>query len=228
MQLGFVSAILGDFSLDEVLAFAADEGFSCIEPMRRPPNGSDRRYTGVSHIDVTNLNDDQAGRIRDLSSKHGVALSGLGYYPNPLDPDAEHRRIVIEHLKKVINAAPRLGVGIVNTFIGKDHTKSTEANWPMFRSVWPDIVKHAEAVGVSLGLENCPMLFSQNDWPGGKNLTTSPAIWRTIFNEIPSPRLGLNFDPSHLIWQQIDYVRCVREFGSAHRSRPRQGHPHRP
>jgi sugar phosphate isomerase/epimerase len=213
MQLGFVSAILGDLSFSDVLAFAADEGFGCVEPMCWPPGGADRRYAGVSHIDVTHFSQDDAGQILDLTRKHGVALSGLGYYPNPLDPDADHRRVVIDHLKKVIDAAARLDVGVVNTFIGRDQTKSVEDNWPTFQAVWPDIVRHAEHAGVNIGLENCPMLFSRDEWPGGRNLAVSPALWNAIFAAIPSPRLGLNFDPSHLVWQHIDYVRCVREFG---------------
>jgi sugar phosphate isomerase/epimerase len=213
MQLGFVSAILGDLSFKDVLAFAADEGFACVEPMCWPPGGADRRYAGVSHIDVTRFSQDDAGRILDLGRQHGVALSGLGYYPNPLDADADHRRVVIDHLKKVIDAAARLGVGVVNTFIGRDQTKSVEDNWPIFQMVWPDIVHHAESAGVNIGLENCPMLFSRDEWPGGRNLAVAPALWSAIFDAIPSARLGLNFDPSHLVWQHIDYVRCVRDFG---------------
>jgi sugar phosphate isomerase/epimerase len=214
MQLGFVSAILGELKLEDVLAFAADEGFACVELMCWPVGGRERRYAGVTHIDVTNFGDDQAGRIQDLARRHGVAISGLGYYPNPLDPDAEHRRVVIDHLKRVISAAPKLGVRLVNTFIGRDPSLSVEANWSMFQSVWPGIVEHAESCGVSLGIENCPMLFSRDEWPGGKNLAISPAIWQGIFQEIPSPHLGLNFDPSHLVWQHIDYVRCIRDFGN--------------
>jgi sugar phosphate isomerase/epimerase len=213
MQLGFVSAILGDLSLPEVLAFAADEGFACVEVMCWPRGGSDRRYAGVTHLDVNQLDNEQVERVRELVRTHGVAISGLGYYPNPLHPDPEHRRVVCEHLKKVIRAAPRIGVSVVNTFIGRDPNQKVDANWPVFRSVWPDLIKEAESAGVNLGLENCPMLFSIDEWPGGKNLAVSPDIWRTIFKELPSTRLGLNFDPSHLIWQHIDYVRCVREFG---------------
>jgi sugar phosphate isomerase/epimerase len=213
MQLGFVSAILGELTFEDVLKFAADEGFACVEPMCWPKGGADRRYAGVTHLDVTNFGDQEAGRIRDLVQKHGVAISGLGYYPNPLDPNPDHRRVVVEHLKKVIRAAPRLNVRVVNTFIGRDPAKSGEANWPVFQSAWPDIVHEAEGEGVHLALENCPMLFSQDEWPGGKNLATSPALWQAIFEAIPSPHLGLNFDPSHLVWQQIDYVRCIREFG---------------
>jgi sugar phosphate isomerase/epimerase len=213
MQLGFVSAILPEMSLDEVLAFAADEGFGCVEVMCWPPGGADRRYAGVTHLDVSNLGFDQVGRIRELVALRGVALSGLGYYPNPLDPNPEHRQTVIEHLKKVIKAAPRVGVRQVNTFIGRDWHKSIEDNWPQFLETWPDIIHFAEQEGVNIGIENCPMLFTNDEWPGGKNLAISPAVWQAMFDAIPSPHFGLNFDPSHLIWQHIDYVRCVRDFG---------------
>ncbi|HKB40997.1 MAG TPA: sugar phosphate isomerase/epimerase [Gemmataceae bacterium] len=212
MQLGFVTALFGDLSLDEVFAFAADEGFACVELMCWPPGKADRRYAGVTHVDVTRL-DEQADHVRELVKRSGVSISGLGYYPNPLDPEEAHRRVVIEHLKRVITAAARLGVGVVNTFIGRDLTKSVEDNWPLFRAVWPDVVRHAEVSGVRIGLENCPMLFTRDEWPGGKNLAISPAVWRTIFQEIPSGYLGLNLDPSHLVWLHIDEARCVREFG---------------
>ena len=213
MQLGFVSAILPDLSLDDVLKFAADEGYACVEVMCWPPGGASRRYAGVTHIDVTSLSDAEAARIRELSRTRGVAISGLGYYPNPLDPDAAHRRVVVDHLKAVIRAAPKLGVGVVNTFIGRDWTKSIDGNWPLFDEVWPDIANCAEDAGVKIGIENCPMIFSKDEWPGGKNLAVSPAVWRRLFAEFSDGTLGLNFDPSHLVFQHIDYVRAIREFG---------------
>jgi sugar phosphate isomerase/epimerase len=213
MHIGFVSAIFPDLALEDVLTFAADEGFDCIELMCWPPGGADRRYAGVTHLDVTKLGNADAGRIRDLVARHGVAISGLGYYPNPLDPDPSHRWTVIEHLRRVISAAPRIDVRVVNTFIGRDPARSVEDNWPLLLETWPDIVQHAEREGVCLGIENCPMLFSRDEWPGGKNLATTPAVWQALFEAIPSPHLGLNFDPSHLVWQHIDYVRCVRDFG---------------
>lgn len=213
MQLGFVSAILGDLSLSDVLAFASDEGYACVELMCWPPGRADRRYAGVTHLDVTNLNDDETGRIHELLRKTGVSISGLGYYPNPLDPAAEHRQHVVEHLKKVIAAAARLGVGVVNTFIGRDQSHPLEHSWDLFRAVWPDIVTCAERHRIQLGIENCPMLFTKDEWPGGKNLAMSPAVWRSLFSEIPSRNLGLNLDPSHLVWLHIDPARCIREFG---------------
>jgi sugar phosphate isomerase/epimerase len=213
MQLGFVSAILGDQSLEQVMSFAQEEGFHCVELMCWPASGEQRRYAGVSHLDVANLSDERVGQVRDLVRRTGVGISGLGYYPNPLHPDPEHRRVVKEHLHRVIDAAPRLGVGVVNTFIGRDWQQSAEANWPMVQAVWPDLVRHAEHAGVKLGIENCPMLFSPDEWPGGKNLAVSPEIWSKLFELFPSQNLGVNFDPSHLVWQFIDYARCIREFG---------------
>jgi sugar phosphate isomerase/epimerase len=213
MKLGFVSAILGELTLEQVLAFAAEEGFGCVELMCWPRGGADRRYAGTCHLDVSEFNDIQAQHTRDLVRIHGVAISGLGYYPNPLDPDRDHRTKVVEHLKKVIRAAPQIGVSIVNTFVGRDPNKSVEQNWTLLREVWPSIITEAEKVGVRIGIENCPMLFSEDEWPGGKNLAVSPRIWRRLFEEFNGKPIGLNFDPSHLIWQQIDCVRCIKEFG---------------
>ena len=220
MQLGFVSAILGDLPFEEVLAFAADEGFACVEPMCWPVGKADRRYAGVTHIDVTDFTDDSADELRDLLRIHGVGLSGLGYYPNPLDPDAAHRRMVGDHLVKVIRAAAKLGVRVVNTFIGRDPSATVEASLEQVQKVWPPILAEAKAAGVRIGIEHCPMLFSDNEWPGGKNLATSPAIWRRLFEMFPDGTLGLNFDPSHLVWQSIDCARALREFG------PRIVHAH--
>ena len=213
MQLGFVSAILGEQSLEEVLTFARDEGFACVELMCWPAGAADRRYAGVTHLDVSDFSAERAGRTRELLAKYGVAVSGLGYYPNPLDPDPNHRRMVAEHLGKVMDAAGRLGVPVVNTFVGRDPAKSIEAQWPLVLEVWPPLLRRAEAAGVKVGIENCPMLFSKDEWPGGKNLAVAPAVWSGLLRELPSAALGLNFDPSHLVWQRIDYVRAIREFG---------------
>jgi sugar phosphate isomerase/epimerase len=212
IQLGFVSAILAELGFEEVVSFAADQGFSCVELMCWPHAKAERRYAGVTHIDVEAVGAAEVARIRKFLAEKKVAISGLGYYPNPLDPDEEKAAYFRDHLKKVIDAAAALGVGVVNTFIGRDPAKSVEENFKRFAAVWPGLVRHAEAKGVKIGIENCPMLFSQDEWPGGRNLAVSPAIWRRMFAEIPSKSFGLNLDPSHLLWQQIDCVRPVYEF----------------
>jgi sugar phosphate isomerase/epimerase len=212
MQLGFVSAILPDLSLQEVVRFAAHEGFSCVELMCWPKGKAERRYAGVTHIDAADFAEPDAAEVNDLLVAAGVTISGLGYYPNPLAPDRDEAQVYIDHLKRVISAAGLLGVGVVNTFIGRDSSRSVEDNWPRFREVWAPLVKEAEEHGVRIGIENCPMLFTADEWPGGKNLAHCPAIWRRMFEAIPSASFGLNYDPSHLVWQQIDYVAPVWEF----------------
>jgi sugar phosphate isomerase/epimerase len=212
MQLGFVTAILPDQSLEEVLRFAAAERYDCVEVMCWPPGKATRRYAGVTHIDVTDLSQAQADDIRALSEKHRVGVSALGYYPNLLSGDAEEAAVALKHLKRVIAAAPLLGLKNVNTFIGADHRLPLEQNFARFKQVWPDLVRYAEDYGVYVGIENCPMLFTLDEWPSGKNLAYSPRIWRRMFEEVPSDRFGLNYDPSHLVWQMMDYLAPLFEF----------------
>jgi sugar phosphate isomerase/epimerase len=212
MKLGFVSAILPEYTLEQVLSFAAQAGFSSVELMCWPPGKSERRYAGVTHLDAVNLAAEGVKHVHDLLAKHHVAISGLGYYPNPLSSEAREAEVAIAHLRTVIDAASALGVGVVNTFVGRDPALSVEGNWPRFLEVWRPIIAHAEKKGVKIGIENCPMLFTADEWPGGKNLATSPAVWRRMFHDIPSRNFGLNFDPSHFVWQQMDYVAPLVEF----------------
>jgi sugar phosphate isomerase/epimerase len=214
MKLGFVSAILPELPLEEVLDFAGETGFDCVELMCWPKGKAERRYAGVTHLDVAKFGKAEAARVEALCMETGVDISGLGYYPNPLTPDPTEAKVYIDHIKKVIRAAELLGINQMNTFVGRDWTKSVEANWPQFKKVWKPLVQFAEKRGVRIGIENCPMLFSNDEWPGGKNLAHSPAVWRRMFEEIPSPNFGLNYDPSHLVWQQIDPIRPVWEFAS--------------
>jgi sugar phosphate isomerase/epimerase len=212
MKLGFVSAILPEYSLEQVLQFARQERFSSVELMCWPPGKAERRYAGVTHIDVTSLSPDSVKKIQDLLALHQVEISGLGYYPNPLSPEKAEAEVAVAHLRRVIDAAAALSVGLVNTFVGREPALSVDANWPRMLETWRPLIAHAEAKGVKIGIENCPMLFGADEWPGGKNLATTPAIWRRLFHDIPSPNFGLNFDPSHLIWQQMDYIAPLGEF----------------
>ncbi len=212
IKLGFVSAILADQTFEKVISFAAQTGYSCVEIMCWPVGKAERRYAGVTHIDVADLSKKKIDEIHDTLERKGVTISGLGYYPNPLEADKKNARHYVTHIKKVIDAARRLGLENINTFIGRDHLSSVEDNFKRFKKVWPGIVNYAEKRGVKIGIENCPMFFTDDEWPGGKNLASSPAIWRRMFEEIPSPNFGLNYDPSHLVWQFIDYIRPIYEF----------------
>jgi len=212
MQLGFVSAIVPELSLDQVLDLASTIGYQTVEVMCWPPSKADRRYAGITHVNVLELDESSVRRIRSKLENTGVSISGLGYYPNCLDHNIEQAEKSCEHLKKVISAAPRLGLTQVNTFIGRDHTKSVDENWPRMLETWKPIVELAEKQGVRIGIENCPMLFTADEWPGGKNLASSPAIWRRLFADLDSPNLGLNYDPSHLVFQHMDYLAPMRQF----------------
>lgn len=212
MQLGFVTAILPDLSLEDVLRFAAEEDYDCVEVMCWPPGKAERRYAGVTHIDVVGLTPAKADDINALCQRYGVRISALGYYPNLLSDDAAQAELALAHLRRVIDAAPLLGLKNVNTFIGADHRRPLEENFARFEKVWPDLIRYAEDRNVYIGIENCPMLFTRDEWPSGKNLAYSPRIWRRMFEVIPSPHFGLNYDPSHLVWQMMDYVRPIYEF----------------
>lgn len=211
MQLGFVSAILPDLTFEATVQTASELGFSYIEAMCWPIGKAERRYAGVTHLDVTDFSPEKATHTRAVLEKHGVSLSALGYYPNPLCADETEAVAAISHLHRVIEAAALLGLG-VNTFIGRDPQKSLRDNWALFDERWPAIIRFAEEKGVKVAIENCPMLFSPDEWPGGKNMAVSPKIWREMFERIDSPYFGLNYDPSHLVWQFIDESAPLAEF----------------
>lgn len=214
MKLGFVSAILDGWTYEEMMDTAAGMGFSCVEVACWPQGKAERRYAGVSHIDVDRVLEDESyvRHIQDYAAEKNVQISSLAFYPNTMDADLEKRAAAVAHLKNVIRASARLGVGLVTTFIGRDSSKTVEENLELLKEVWPPILKLAEEQNVRIGIENCPMLFDASQWPGGQNLMTTPAIWRQVFSILDSPNLGLNYDPSHFVWQQIDYIRPLYEF----------------
>lgn len=212
MKMGLVSAILDGWNFEEMIDTVSEMGFQCVEVACWPQGKAERRYAGVSHIDVAELDDDKAAYILNYCKQKHVEISSLAFYPNTMDGDLEKRNHNITHLKKVIAASAKLGVNMVTTFIGRDQTKSVEENIELFREIWPDIIAYAAERGVKVAIENCPMLFGRDQWPGGQNLMTTPAIWRKLFAIIDSPYFGINYDPSHFIWQQMDYIKPIYEF----------------
>lgn len=212
MKLGFITAICEGMTFEEVVDFASENSLECLEVACWPAGGAKRRYAGVSHIDVAAMNEEKAVYIRSLCQRKGVEISSLAYYPNTMDPDPEKRNAYIEHLYKLIDASAMLDVNMITTFVGRDPKKTVSENLELVREVWPPIVAYAEKKGVRIAIENCPMLFTEDEWPGGQNLMTSPANWRKVFEIIDSPNFGLNYDPSHFIWQRIDYIKPLYEF----------------
>lgn len=214
MKIGFVSSILDGWGYEEMIDVAAQQGFDCVEVACWPQGKAERRYAGVSHIDVQAvLNDDAyTRRVLDYAKAKNIAISSLAYYPNTLDADLQKRADTVQHLQNVIRASAKLGVNMVTTFIGRDQQRNVEENLRIVQQVWPPILQLAEQLGVKIAIENCPMLFGPQQWPGGQNLMTSPKNWQRVFEVLPSNNLGINFDPSHYVWQMMDYIRPIYQF----------------
>lgn len=212
MQLGLVSAILDQSDFYEMIDIVAENGLDCVEVACWPAGKAERRYAGVSHIDTENLTKEQAEKYQAYAAEKKVALSALAYYPNPLDEDLEKRQLVIDHIYSVIDAAKLMEINLVTTFIGRMPSKTISENLKEVEKVWKPILAYAEKQKVKIAIENCPMLFTEDEWPGGQNLMTTPALFRKIFDLLDSEYLGLNFDPSHFVWQQMDYLAPIYEF----------------
>lgn len=212
MKLGFISAILENDSFEEMIDEASRLGYQCVEVACWPMGKSERRYAGVSHIDVDTLTDEKVSYIKKYCTEKNVEISSLAFYPNPMDGDVEKRNANIKHLKKIIIASAKLGVNMVTTFVGRDQYKTVEENIELFKTIWPEIIKLAEENKVKVAIENCPMLFGKDQWPGGQNLATTPKILKQLFEIIDSEYFGLNYDPSHFVWQQMDYIKPLYTF----------------
>jgi sugar phosphate isomerase/epimerase len=212
MKLGVVSAILDQSSFEEMIDIVAENGMDCVEVACWPAGKAERRYAGVSHINTENLTQSKADEYVNYAKNKGVEISSLAYYPNPLDENLEKREEIIKHLYSLIDASKLMGVNLVTTFLGRMPSKSVSENLIEVKKVWEPIIKYAEQNQVQIAIENCPMLFTEDEWPGGQNIMTSPAIFRKVFQMLDSEYFGLNFDPSHFVWQQMDYIKPLYEF----------------
>lgn len=212
MKLGLLTAAFPELKLEEIARWAAENGFESLEITCWPYEKAARRYAGVTHINVDGITPQTSKEIRAMLKNYGLDISAMAYYPNPLQADLIKRNSEIEHIKKVILAAELLDVSVVGTFVGNDKNKTDVQNLEEYAKVWPAIVKFAKEHGRKIGIENCPMFFSYDEWPNGNNLAHTPALWRKMWEIIPDDNFGLNLDPSHLILQMIDIERVVREF----------------
>ena len=211
IHFGLLTAILDGWSFEEAVDTAAEMGFECLEVACWPAGKAERRYAGVSHIDAERVLEDDAYAeyVKQYVADRGMHISSLAFYPNTMDPDLSKRAAAIDHLKALIKASAKLGVNLVTTFIGRDQHKTVEENLALFQEIWPPIIRLAEENNVKIGIENCPMLFGADQWPGGQNLMCTPVLFRKLFELCPSPNFGLNFDPSHYVWQGLDYIQTV-------------------
>ncbi|GAA2060820.1 sugar phosphate isomerase/epimerase [Catenulispora yoronensis] len=205
MKLGFLTACLPQLPLADIAAWASENDYQALEVAVWPKVGG--RDFEASHIDVAHFDDAQADDVRALFDKHGLALSSLAYYENNLHPDVERREEIAAHLLHAVDAAARLGVETVGTFIGRHPGLSVKENAELAERTFPRLVDYAGERGVKIIIENCVMEgWHPDGYPG--NIAYSPELWEWMF----SLGLYLNYDPSHLLWIGIDPVTALKPY----------------
>ena len=190
MEIGFTSWFFEESSDEQVFAFAAENGLSGIQ--------------------WDNVSGDVAQMRRLMERYPQVRVHCLGRFQNYLVGSAEERAQMAKQLRGDIEVAAKLGIEVVELEAGRDPWKTVEENIPLFMETFGPAVELAEELGVKLAMENRPQ---PQYWPAWGNLANTVENMRRLFEAIPSPALGLAFDPSHFVWLGIDYIAAVHEFG---------------
>lgn len=211
MKLGFLTGCLNMLSLEEVVKWSGENKFGALEISSWPPANT-RDYSGT-HLNVNDFDAAKAGEVKSLFDQNGLEIACLTYCENNLHHDLSKREFYHAHLRKVIDAANLLGVQNVSTFIGRDHTLTLDENVAEAARVFPAILDYAKERNVRLAIENCPMPGWDMEGLVG-NIAFSPAMWDKLFNAIPHDNLGINMDPSHLYFMEIDHLAAVRDYAS--------------
>jgi sugar phosphate isomerase/epimerase len=211
MKLGFLTACVPQLSLDTIVPWAAEGGFKAIELAAWPVRTS--RDFQARQINAARFTRDDAARVKELLARHSMIISAMAYYDNNRDPDRRKRKYCLDHLRSVIKAAELLDVPLVGTFVGGRADRTPGENIREIGKVFRDLTAFAGDHNVRVMIENCPMESWQRFGIPG-NFAYSPELWDALFNEVPAENFGLNFDPSHLHWLGIDYIRAAREYVS--------------
>lgn len=209
MHLGFLTVCLGNIPLKEKAQWAAKNGFKALE-VACWPHENDRDYSSCD-INVATLTLEEADKIKGYVKEMGLSISSLAYYDNNLHHDPQKRAFINAHVKKCIDAAVMLGVKTVGTFVGRNKDKNIKENFDEFEKVFSDLVAYAQSKGINLVIENCPMEGWQVEGLPG-TISFTPELWREMFRRVPNKNFGLNYDPSHLLFQLIDYIAPIKEF----------------
>lgn len=202
MKIGFYHSCYNHWNLPKTFEWAHRNGFSGIE------------LHGGPKYPFANWNEwakgENCSELLSLREKYQMPITGIMFGALPfLSPDTEQHKLAVGSIKRLLRAAVHLDVPVVSTFTGRDPSLTIEENVPLIEQVFPEIVDFAESCNVTLAFENCPMY---EYWPQAHNIAVSPALWRELFDLLPSNKIGLNLDPSHLVWQGIDYVQAVYDF----------------
>lgn len=209
MKLSYLTACFNNLSLEEKVKFAAEQKFDAIE-LSCWPVANDRDYSSTD-IDVSKFDSKTKEDILKLTGENNIEIASLAYYDNCLHPDTSIRENNVKHLYNVIETAGKLGVKFVGAFAGRNLDLSFEENFTEFEKIFPNIVKYAADRNVNLLIENCSMPgWHREGW--GATISYSPELWDRMFEIIPDENFGLNFDPSHLIWLGVDYIKALIDY----------------
>jgi sugar phosphate isomerase/epimerase len=208
MKLGFFTACLPSWSLEQVAGYAADQGYQCLEVAAWP--AAPGRDFEAPHLPVATWTGADTEATLALLDRTGLEISSLGYYENNLIGDPGRRQEIRTHLLACVDVAQALGVPYVGTFIGRDPARTVVENMAEAERTFPELVDYAGERDVRLIIENCVMEgWHPDGYPG--NIAYSPELWEWLTGEL---RLFLNWDPSHLAWIGIDPVETIRPFAS--------------
>jgi sugar phosphate isomerase/epimerase len=205
VKLGFLSACLPGLTLGEVAKIGGDLGLDAVEVAAWPREPLTAHTYSPCHLDVRELDQAGAGRVRQTLADHGLELSSLAFYANNLHADQAVRAAVHDHLRACIDAAALLACPTVGTFVGTDPSSTLRGSMKQAQDVFPPLVEYATARGVRIVIENCAMTSWHPDRTVG-NLAYSPELW----DWLAGLGLWLNFDPSHLLPYGIDPVAALR------------------
>ncbi|MDR2879938.1 MAG: sugar phosphate isomerase/epimerase [Fusobacteriales bacterium] len=209
MKLSYLTACFNHLSLEEKIKFAVEQKFDAIE-LSCWPAANDRDYSSTD-IDVAKFDNKTKEDILKLTGENNIEIASLAYYDNCLHPDTSIRENNVKHLYNVIKTAGKLGVKFVGAFAGRNLDISFEENFTEFEKIFPSIVKYAADRNVNLLIENCSMPgWHREGW--GATISYSPELWDRMFEIIPDENFGLNFDPSHLIWLGVDYIKALIDY----------------
>lgn len=208
MKLGFLTACFRNTPLEDIIRWAGKAGFGTLE-LASWPMGPQGRAT--NHLDVAGMNADKAAALKALCAQSGVEISCLTYCDNTMAADPARRQAVLAHTRKTIDAASLLGVGVVSIFVGRNETKSYADAVTEAVDVFRGVLGYAADKGVKIAIENYPGIGMAGEGIIG-NLFASPATWEQMFEALPLDNFGLNYDPSHLYWQGVDYLKAARDF----------------
>ena len=149
--------------------------------------------------------------LRSLLAQQQISINSVAIYGGTVEAPAQE---AIAYYQRAIVLARALGCAVVSGMTGRDNGRTVDENLPLFVERFGPISRIAADHGVCIAFE---------PWPGSvlghgpyrwTNMATTPELWDKLFAAVPSAALGLEYDPSHLIWQGIDHLQVIRDYGS--------------